>query len=236
MLEDNTNIGSTQKKSIWLFVAFILALLADNWFWLQSPRLGWFIWCLLMVSIRYSFEIYTSKSIKYSGLFAGIVITLLSSFVYLRSSELLSTINIATTIYLIFLMWRGYSPTATNSPFLSNLVIEPLSTWIQGIEKGFANLSVFKPSAGLHKSSLFAPIFRGLLITLPVITVFSVLLGWSDSNFAKLVSDNFTAIFRYFSFDGFIRLCFLIATTILIFGLGFVLKANQEIASRIKAK
>jgi Domain of unknown function (DUF4173) len=229
MLLKTSPITSFQKKIIWFATSFFLAILADNWFWLQSPRLGWFVWCIFLIATRYILEVIVTKNIDYKGLFVGAVICILAFFIYLRSSELLIFINTLTTIYLIFLMWRGYKPTKDHNPFVSNFVIEPLSTWIQAVEKGFANISIFKPQTKLSENKVSGAIFRGLLITIPIITIFSTLLSWSDANFAKIITDSFAAISKYFSIDGIIRLGFMLGTTILLFGLGFVYKQNVGI-------
>jgi hypothetical protein len=227
MLKKFRIIGSFQKKLTWIIASLILAIFADNWFWGSSPRLGWFVWCILFITARYCIEIYTTKTIQRTGLFTGISVFCLSFFVYLRSSDLLTIINIGITIHLLFIMWRGYTPTSSHNPFFSNLVVEPLSTWIRGIESGFKEIGIFKPKSAI-KSNITGAVIRGVFITFPIIGVFSVLLSLSDTNFAQILGDTIMSFTRYFSFVGLVRLGFILGTTILIYGLGFILKSNKE--------
>jgi Domain of unknown function (DUF4173) len=229
-----SSLSPLQNKLCWLSFAFFMAILLDKWFWFQAPGLAWFIWCVMFVGARYAFEIIRFGNIRYQGLWAGALILILSFFVYIRTSELLNTLNLLTTIYLIFTMWRGYQPTTNYHPFSSKMSFEPFASWVMAISNGFTNLSVFKPKHSHFQTNIFNSILRGSLLSIPVLLIFSGLLSASDSNFANGIFETLANVLRYFSDGGLFRFGFVVFTTVLIYGLGFVYVQNRDYALPIQ--
>jgi len=184
----------SQNIKIYLtfLLAFILGISVDYLFYGKPIGISFFVF----ISILIVFSLFLAKKfgqvLKRDQSFLLIPIILLSTGVFLRSSSFLVFFNIIGTVYLVFLFLDLFSSENLLKFYFSEYFILPFSFLKKSFQEAsslieeFWNLIQAKRRFG---SPELQSVVKGIIISLPILTIFIWLFASADIVFQKYLDE-----------------------------------------------
>ena len=177
------------KAPLMAGISFALGLLFDYFFYGKIPGIGFPIYvCLLLVGL-FVISKYSERQINKQALWLLVPLIFFSSMVFVRSSALLTFLNVVASLLLLLLVAE-----VSFAGLLKNLLVGdyvkiiflPLE-FIRPFFQTLPNIFMFREvSTGPKVSS---QVVKGIILAIPVILIFLALFSSADLIFQKYLSD-----------------------------------------------
>jgi hypothetical protein len=177
------------KSRIIIGVSLVLGLLFDYFFYSKVPGISFLLYILLILIGFFSISIICKKQIRNESLWLLIPLIFFSAMVFIRSSYLLTFLNIVASLLLLLVIAEVSFGNRLKNFLIRDYVeifflpfrfIRPLLTTMSGL------FSSVRASKGEEVS---LQVVRGIFMAIPVLFVFLVLFSSADLIFQKYLSN-----------------------------------------------
>lgn len=184
-LQSNTLI----KAGLISGVSLVLGLLFDYFFYGKVPGISFPLYVVLIIVGLLAMASFFKKKINKEVLWLLAPLVFFSAMVFIRSSEMLTFLNIAASLLLLLVIAKiSFGEKVKN--FLIEDYIKIFFLPIKFIRSLFQTLSdLFLSFRAKKDQKVFWQVVRGILMAIPVLFVFLLLFSSADLIFQKYVSD-----------------------------------------------
>lgn len=166
----------------------VLGLLFDYFFYDKIPGIGFPIYVGLILIGLFVISTYFKKQINKQAFWLLIPLIFFSAMVFVRSSELLTFLNIVASLLLLLVIVE-VSLGEKIKNFLVGDYIKIFFLPFKFIRPLFQTLSNLFSLRGINKDQkVLSQVVKGILMTIPVLVVFLILFSSADLIFQKYVS------------------------------------------------
>jgi len=181
--------NSQLKAPLIVGISFVLGLLFDYFFNGKIPGIGFPIYVGLILVGLLIISTYSKRHISKQILWLLIPLIFFSSMVFVRSSVLLTFLNIVASISLLFLIAEISCIGVLKNLFVSDYVKITLVPF-KFIRSFFQTLPIiFKFRGDSTKPKVSSHVVKGILMAIPVVVIFLVLFSSADLIFQKYLSN-----------------------------------------------
>lgn len=223
------------KASLIVGVSLVLGLLFDYFFYGKIPGIAFPLYVVLVVAGLFAIANFFKKQISKDVLWLLAPLIFFSAMVFVRSSGLLTFLNIIASLLLLLVIAEvSFGEKMKN--FLVRDYVKVFLLPFKFIHPLFQTLSNLLSRRGVNKDQkVFSQVAKGILMAIPALFVFLLLFSSADLIFQKYVSDLISIdiepeiIFR--------SILVLIATLVYIGAYSYSLREKQnQIAARQNSK
>ncbi len=173
------------KASLIAGASLALGLLFDYFFYEKAPGIGFPIYVGLILVGLFVISVYFKKRVDKQALWLLIPLAFFSSMVFVRSSILLTFLNIVGS-FLLLLLIVEVSPVRALKRFLAEDYIKIIFLPLQFIRPFFQTVaSIFKFREAGGKPRVSSQVIKGVVMALPVLLAFLLLFSSADLIFQK---------------------------------------------------
>ncbi len=214
-----------------LMLTFTLALIFDFLFWDQAQGISFFIFIKILLVIAYILLKNLGVPMKHSGTFFLIPIGFFTVMSFIHVEPFISFFNRALTLLFIGIWAASYQKGEWLRYGLIDYTISGLQLAFKMVSFPWLrirSLNVFKNNEN-NMPHGFGPYFRGILLSLPILVIFTFIFASADMAFAELLQ-NFLGYINIDQIDEYL-LRLLIVFIIANFFLGqiiFSVKSNER--------
>lgn len=188
----NTPSDPVIKTGFIVGVSFILGLLFDYFFYGKIPGIAFPLYVILIVTGLFAMANFFKKHISKDVFWLLVPLIFFSAMVFVRSSELLTFLNVAASLLLLLVIARVFV-----GERLKNFLVGDYSKIfflpLKFIRPLFQTLSILFSRCGIPKDkSVLSQVVKGILMAIPVLFIFVLLFSSADLIFQKYVSDIIT--------------------------------------------
>ncbi|MBI3956599.1 MAG: DUF4173 domain-containing protein [Candidatus Kerfeldbacteria bacterium] len=173
-------------------VSLFFGLLFDYFFYDKIPGIAFPIYCILIVAGLFGLAYFLKKQIRKQVFWLLVPLIFFSAMVFVRSSELLTLLNVAASLLLLLTIAEvSFGEKVKN--FLVGDYIKIFLLPFQFIHPLFKTLStVFSRSGAQRDQKKVSQVVKGVVMAIPFLVVFLLLFSSADLIFQKYVSDFIT--------------------------------------------
>lgn len=190
MLEPEQQKTVDFKILLFIFVySFVLGVIFDVFFYNDRIGVSFPVYTLLILAGLFLLTNIDKRTINSQTLLLMIVALLTSAMVFIRSSSLLTDVNILVTVFTLLLVVESSIGLKIGKyrvrDYLSTLLVpfEYIATFAGAVSSLGQHIKL------VRNSKVIAQIFRGILITIPFVAVLAILLSSADLVFEKHLKD-----------------------------------------------
>lgn len=181
--------NALSKASVIAGVSLILGLCFDYFFYGKIPGIGFPIYIALVVIGLFTISAYFKKQLDKQVLWLLIPLGFFSLMVFVRSSPLLTFLNIVGS-FLLLLFIAKISFAEKIKKFLVSDYVKIFFLPFKFIIPLFRTIFNILAFRGINKDlKTFLQIVKGIIITIPVLIIFLLLFSSADLIFHKYISD-----------------------------------------------
>ena len=185
----NSQSSISAKASLIAGVSLALGLLFDYFFYEKAPGIGFPIYVALILLGLFAISVYFKKQIDRQAIWLLIPLAFFSSMVFVRSSLLLTFLNIVGS-FLLLLLVVEVSPAWVLKKFLAQDYVKMIFLPLQFVRPFFQTLSnIFKSREDGAKPRTSLRVIKGIAMALPVLLLFLLLFSSADLIFKKYILD-----------------------------------------------
>lgn len=185
----NSQANTLLKAGLIAGVSLVLGLLFDYSFYGKIPGIAFPLYVMLVVAGLFAIAHFFKKQINKEVLWLLIPLILFSAMVFVRSSDLLTFLNVVASL-LLLLVITEVSLGEKVKHFVIGDYIKVFFLPFKFIRPFFQTLSTLFSRRGLNKDrNVSLQVAKGILMAIPVLFVFLLLFSSADLMFRKYVSD-----------------------------------------------
>ncbi len=182
--------------------ALALSLCFDVLFYHKIPGISFPIFTVLMLVAALILMRWFKMKLGIEAIALIIILLVLSSFVFVRSSGVLVAFDIALSLYLFALLLGRITGLSIRDFVVAGYVRQLFGASFQSLVEGFRALKdLVNLKDEFRENTTLRQVARGTAITLPALVVFALLLSSADLVFHKYLAD----IARYFERLNFVE-------------------------------
>ncbi len=188
MDKENSQQKTLAKIGIIAGVSFVLGLSFDYLFYGKVPGISFFLYVLLIVVGLFIITIFYDEQINRRTLWLLLPLFFFSAMIFVRSSFLLSFLNVVASLLLLLLITEvSFGDKLRN--FLIGDYLKIFFIPFKFIRSLSNKLSELFSLGKVNKDQkVFTSVVKGILISLPVIFIFLLLFSSADLIFQKYIS------------------------------------------------
>lgn len=173
-------------------VSLVLGLLFDYFFYGKIPGIAFPFYIILVVTGLFTMANFFKKHISKDVFWLLVPLIFFSAMVFVRSSELLTFLNVVASLLLLLVIARVFV-----GERLKNFLVGDYSKIfflpLKFIRPLFQTLSDIFSGCRMHKDkTILSQVLKGIFMAIPVLIVFVLLFSSADLIFQKVVSDFIT--------------------------------------------
>ncbi|MEK7627962.1 MAG: DUF4173 domain-containing protein [Patescibacteria group bacterium] len=192
-MDENTSATTARQSGLIVGVALILGILADHLFFEIVPGLNFTVFAVAVVASFLGLQVYLGKIFQRDLFWPVPLLLFLALMVSIRANILLTFLNIVGCGLLLLLIAEvSVRGSVRNFVLFDYLKLLVPANFVTAFFKVIGNVWSIRKAEG--DSARMPHIIRGILITAPVLILFTVLFSSADLVFSKYVS-------QVFSFD-----------------------------------
>ena len=196
-------------------ISLLLGLLFDYFFYDQMPGISFPIYIIFIILGLLTISRILKKQINKQVVWLLIPLVFFSTMVFIRTSTLLTFFNVCISLILLLLIAKTVYGNKVNN-FLMKDYIKIIFLPLKFIFPLFRTLSeLFSLHKVNKKQKTLFHIVRGIVIAIPIISVFILLFSSADLIFQKYVSDLITINIQP---ETFIRIILILIVTLIFIG------------------
>jgi len=211
----NTRANTLARTRIIAGISLILGILFDYFFYDKIPGISFPLYVILIIAGLFIITKLDKGKINKEVFFLLVLLIFFSTMVFVRSSGLLTFLNIIATLILLLIITQisfGYK--IKNFAFKDYIKIFFLP--FKFIPSSFQTLSsLFSQQETKEERKVFPQIVQGILMAIPVLFVFLLLFSSADLIFQKVVTN-------FFNIDNtlevFLRFILILIVTVIFVG------------------
>jgi hypothetical protein len=185
----NLQFNTLIKAGLISGVSLVLGLLFDFFFYGKVPGIAFLLYVVLIIVGLFTLTMFFKKKINKEVFWLLISLMFFSIMVFVRSSEMLTFLNIVASLLLLLVIAKISFSEKVKS-FLIEDYIKVFFLPIKFIRPLFKTLSdLFLSFKAKKDQNVFSQVVKGILMTIPVLSVFLLLFSSADLIFKKYVSD-----------------------------------------------
>jgi hypothetical protein len=185
----NSQSNTLIKAGLISGVSLVLGLLFDYFFYGKIPGIAFPLYVVLIIVGFFAIANFFKKQISKEVLWLLVPLIFFSAMVFVRSSDLLTFLNVVASLLLLFII-AEVSLGKKVKDFLIEDYIKIFFLPFKFIRPLFQTLSNLFSLRGVNKEQkVFSQVVRGVLMTIPVLFVFLLLFYSADLIFQRYVSD-----------------------------------------------
>jgi hypothetical protein len=185
----NLQFSNLIKVGLISGVSLVLGLLFDYFFYGKVPGIAFPLYVVLIITGLFTLTTFFKKKINKEVFWLLIPLMFFSLMVFIRSSEILTVLNIAASLLLLLVIVK-ISFGEKVKIFLIEDYIKIFFLPIKFIRPLFQTLSdLFLSFKTKNDQKVFSQVVKGILMTIPVLFVFLLLFSSADLIFQKYVSN-----------------------------------------------
>src|SRR4030042_2613349 len=185
----NSQSNSLAKAGLIAGVSLVLGLLFDYFFYDKIPGIAFPLYVILVIVGLFAIANIFKKQVSKEVVWLLIPLIFFSAMVFVRSSGLLTLLNVAASL-LLFLVIAEVSFGEKVKNFLVGHYVKIFFLPFKFIHPLFQTLSDLFSSRGVNKDQkALSQVVKGILMAIPVLFVFLLLFSSADLIFQKYVSD-----------------------------------------------
>jgi hypothetical protein len=215
MDSQNTQVNTLAKTRIIAGISLVLGILFDYFFYDKIPGVSFPLYVILIIAGLFIITKLDKKKINKEVFFLLVLLIFFSTMVFIRSSALLTFLNIITVlIFLLIITQISFGNRIKNFAFIDYVKIFFLP--FKFIPSSFQTLSnLFSQQEIKEDRKVFSQIIQGILMAAPVLFIFLLLFSSADLVFQKIVS-NFFNIDN--TLEAFLRFILILIVTLIFVG------------------
>jgi len=185
----NSQSNTLAKAGLIAGVSLVLGLLFDYFFYDKIPGIAFPLYVILVIVGLFAIANIFKKQVSKEVVWLLIPLIFFSAMVFVRSSGLLTFLNVAASL-LLFLVIAEVSFGEKVKNFLVGHYVKIFFLPFKFIHPLFQTLSDLFSSRGVNKDQkALSQVVKGILMAIPVLFVFLLLFSSADLIFQKYVSD-----------------------------------------------
>lgn len=189
MDNQNPQYKPSAKAGLIAGISLVLGLLFDYLFYDKFPGIAFPFYVILIVAGLFAIAVFSKQKISKQAVWLLAPLIFFSAMVFVRSSYLLTFLNIAASFLLLLIIAQvSFGEKIKN--FMAEDYIKIFFLPLKFIRPLFQTLSDLLSSRGAHKDpKIFSQIAKGIAMAIPVLFVFLLLFSSADPIFKKYLLD-----------------------------------------------
>lgn len=185
----NSQSDNLIKARLMIGVSLVLGLLFNYFFYGKFPGIAFPLYIILIVVGLFTIAYFFKKQISKEVLWLLVPLIFFSAMVFVRSSYLLTFLNVAASLLLLLVIAEASFGKKVKS-FLVGDYIKIFFLPFKFIRPLFQTLFNLSSLLGVNKNQkVLSQVVRGVLMAVPILFIFLLLFSSADLIFQKYVSD-----------------------------------------------
>ena len=212
----NSESNILAKAFLIVGISLALGLIFDYFFYIKIPGISFPLYISLVIIALFLISIFIKKKLQKQILWLILPLMFFSFMVFIRSSVLLTFLNIITSLLILLVIAKIAFKIKLKNFVIKNyleILLLPFD-FLEPLCKTLGN--IFKLRGADNNQKILPKIIKGILITIPVLLIFLLLFASADLIFQRYLS-NLTNIFTL-SEETFSRIVLIIMVTLAFTG------------------